>query len=133
MIGNILIIDDRKIFRASIISVLREKGFNALGVPSGKMALERVRHKDIDLVILKNDLPNWSGLRTLRKIKAEIDEIVVICIADELAEETRNEYQKHGVEAIIPKRKFWGNIDKFIKELFPAKLSPRFLDNNHLE
>ena len=122
MKGFILIVDSRDVFRSSIKNILVKKGYKTIGVSSGKIAYKRAKHNDIDLVVLKHDLPDWSGLKTLRKIKKEFNDINVICIADGLSEEVRQKYKKQGVEAIIPKSVFWGQTEKFINDFLPDKL-----------
>lgn len=118
MEGYILIVDDRKVFRASIKNILIKKGFDTIGISSGKMALERIRQKDIDFVILRHNLPDWSGLKTLKKIKSEFDDVKVICVDDNLDYSIRNQYQENGIDAIVAKKDFWGRTDQVIKNYF---------------
>lgn len=113
----ILIIDDRKVFRSAIKDIFLDNGHNVLGVSSGEMALERVRHKDIDVLIVKHELPGWSGLKTLRKIKSEFEDLRVICIADDLDEEIQQKYLDQGAEKIVSKMAFFGKTQNFIKKL----------------
>lgn len=117
MEDGILIIDDREIFRSAVKHIFIRKNFDTLGISNGKIAMERIRHSDIDLVILKHDLPDWSGLKTLKKIKSEYPDLKVVCIADNLDGETQEAYYEAGIENIVPRNLFFGNTDNFIDEL----------------
>ncbi|MCF7885147.1 MAG: response regulator [Candidatus Marinimicrobia bacterium] len=117
MDGYILIIDNRKIFRSAIKNILINKGYKTIGIGNGKTAIDRIRQNDIEMVILKHDLPGWSSLKTLRKIKAEFPDLIVVCIADGLDEETSQKYNNNGIEYIVSKRLVFGETEKFIKKL----------------
>ncbi|HMA63349.1 MAG TPA: response regulator [bacterium] len=113
----ILIVDDRKVFRSAIKDIFLDNGYNVLGVSSGEMALERVRHRDINVVIVKPELPGWSGLKTLNKLKAEFEDLRIICVADHLDAETQQQYLDRGAEKIVSKMDFFGKTEDFIQKL----------------
>lgn len=70
---EIMVVDDEDIYRELILDVLEEAGFRTTGVESGKIALERIRLRCPDLILLDFQMPGLNGLETLRHIKAAPD------------------------------------------------------------
>ncbi|MEW6439852.1 MAG: sigma-54 dependent transcriptional regulator [bacterium] len=63
----ILIVDDEPAMREAILEVLNRKGYEALGVASGREALERIDRGGIRLVITDVRMPEMDGLHLLRE------------------------------------------------------------------
>ncbi|HMI66239.1 MAG TPA: response regulator transcription factor, partial [Cyclobacteriaceae bacterium] len=68
-----LIADDHAIVRKGLIQLLREE-FPALEVTevsNGNEALEEVRKKVLDIILLDISMPGRNGIETLKQIRAE--------------------------------------------------------------
>ncbi|MEK7851523.1 MAG: response regulator, partial [Deltaproteobacteria bacterium] len=78
--GSILIVDDSRLSRAFCTDILTADGFEAETASSGMEALELLKARDFDLVILDLILPDISGQEVLhrsKQIKSSTDFIVV--------------------------------------------------------
>ena len=77
---NILIVDDEAAIRESLQGVLEDEGYKAASVETGEAALEALRKKSFDVVLLDIWLPGMDGLETLERIRAmeSAPEVVII-------------------------------------------------------
>lgn len=74
---TVLVIDDDKDFLESCALMLREAGYNVLKCSNGPKGLNMLRYapKDISVVLLDYDMPQFDGvdtLRFLRKISPQV-------------------------------------------------------------
>jgi len=67
---SILIVDDDPGMRETLGDILEDKGFAVAGAESGEVALERMRVRPYDLILLDIMMPGINGVETLRQIKA---------------------------------------------------------------
>ena len=79
--GAVLIVDDEKGVRSSLLGILQDAGFTVETVPSGEEALEIVRLKEISVMLLDVWLTGMDGLETLARIREVAPETVVIMIS----------------------------------------------------
>jgi PAS domain S-box-containing protein len=82
----VLAVDDDSLVLTNTVAMLEDLGHTAIGVSSGKVALETLRQDDsIDLVITDQIMPHMTGTQLADAIKAERPELPVI-IASGFAE-----------------------------------------------
>lgn len=76
---SILVVDDSALALRSIKAML-DKQYNVVVATSGKMAMDIIKKKRPDLILLDYEMPGWDGKTTLEKIRndAEIQDIPVI-------------------------------------------------------
>jgi PAS domain S-box-containing protein len=75
----ILAVDDDSLVLTNTVAMLEDLGHTAIGVSSGKAALETLRRDDsIDLVITDQIMPQMTGAQLTTAIKAEWPEVSVI-------------------------------------------------------
>jgi DNA-binding response OmpR family regulator len=67
---TILITDDDERILSYLGARLRAAGYNVLTATDGLQALEQIRSKELDLVILDLMMPQMDGLETLREMRA---------------------------------------------------------------
>ncbi len=63
-----------------LLDFLRESGFDAEGVGSGREALEKVRQETFDVAIIDRKLPDFEGVELLKQLKSidpTIDAVIV--------------------------------------------------------
>ncbi len=81
MIENrtILLVDDEPQIRRVLRASLTSQGANVLDVQNGEEALETLRNRTVDLILLDLNMPGMGGLETCRAIRAgwEVPIIVV--------------------------------------------------------
>ena len=81
--GNILIVDDVPANLTLLAGMLKEKGYRARPVPSGKLALTAVEHEPPDLILLDITMPEMDGFEVCRRLKQDtrFQEIPIIFIS----------------------------------------------------
>ncbi|SPD74435.1 Response regulator receiver protein [uncultured Desulfobacterium sp.] len=66
---RVLIVDDELDFLETILIRLQRRNVDAVGVSSGKMAIEMIEREHFDVAILDVRMPGIDGFETLREIK----------------------------------------------------------------
>ena len=67
---SVLVVDDERGIRESLIGVLQDEGYGVEAVESGEQCLESLSKRKFDLVLLDIWLPGMDGITTLEKIQA---------------------------------------------------------------
>jgi DNA-binding NtrC family response regulator len=68
-IPRLLIVDDEERFRTTLGKRLTERELDVTTVGSGMEALEEVKHKLYDVIILDVKMPGLDGIETLAEVK----------------------------------------------------------------
>ncbi len=68
--GTILIVDDNSANLGVLSDALSQEGFEVEPEKSGKMALERVKYAQPDLILLDVMMPEIDGFETCRRLQA---------------------------------------------------------------
>jgi two-component system, OmpR family, response regulator len=77
---RVLIVDDEDDFRETIVKRLNARKIQSEGAASGIKALEVLKDKDFDVIVLDVKMPEMDGIETLRHIKKMKPEIEVIML-----------------------------------------------------
>lgn len=77
---RVLIVDDEDDFRETIVKRLNARKIQSEGAASGVKALEILKDKDFDVIVLDVKMPDMDGIETLRHIKKMKPEIEVIML-----------------------------------------------------
>jgi two-component system, NtrC family, response regulator AtoC len=75
---RILIVDDDLSLCHFLTKALSQKGYQVSACHSGSQALDAVRNRDTDLILLDNKLPDQNGLEILKEFKRDHPKISVI-------------------------------------------------------
>ena len=78
---QILIVDDEANIRKSLVGILQDEGFTATVAENGETGLEKLRSETPDLVLLDIWMPGIDGIETLRRIRDEFPEQMVIMMS----------------------------------------------------
>jgi len=80
---RILIVDDTAVYRRILTEVVEsfQQDYEVATCPSGRLALNRLDQAPVDLVLLDVEMPDMSGLETLRVIRREHPATSVIMIS----------------------------------------------------
>jgi sigma-B regulation protein RsbU (phosphoserine phosphatase) len=81
--GNLLVVDDNEANRALLVRRLRRQGYTVALAENGRLALEKLRAHEFDLVLLDVIMPEMGGYQVLEKMKsdAQLRHIPVIMIS----------------------------------------------------
>jgi DNA-binding NtrC family response regulator len=94
---NVLIVDDEQDFMDTLMNRLKKRGIDVAGCGSGEQALELMKQKIFDVVILDIKMPGgMDGIETLREIKKLRPETEVLLLTGHGSVETSVEGMKEG-------------------------------------
>jgi len=100
---RILLVDDEEVILDTYSSLLSEKGYSVVTANSGRKALEKFSHQQIDLIVTDLAMMDEDGLTLLEKIKAHSPNTPVIILTGTTSKVIREFAFKLGVYAIIEK------------------------------
>ncbi len=72
---RILVVDDRRGTAKALAEFLKAEGYQVAIAREGPEALEKVKHEDLDLVLLDVMMPGMDGFEVCRRIKSDPDTI----------------------------------------------------------
>ena len=77
---NVLVVDDEHDFREVVVKKLEKRDLHCGSAGEGKIALEMIKAKAYDVVLLDVKMPGMDGIETLREIKkiAPMTEVVML-------------------------------------------------------
>lgn len=80
MAKTILVVDDDALMRRSLAASLGQTGYTVETAASGESAVQSVRRKAPDLVLLDVGLPGMDGMDTLRELRRDDPNLAVILV-----------------------------------------------------
>ncbi|MCD6234812.1 MAG: hypothetical protein DRP86_01355 [Candidatus Neomarinimicrobiota bacterium] len=91
---TILLVDDKKLLRDTLIDYLGNDRFRFLEAETGEIAIDIFREKsdEVDVVLLDENLPGINGIKTLRLMKRINDKVPVIALTGELTIDIRKSF-----------------------------------------
>ena len=99
--GKILVVDDNEINRMLAKRVLNKYGFEVIEAEGGVDALELLKTRDVDLVLMDVHMPDMSGYEVTMKIREINDEyfknLPVIALTASILKEDMSEIYKSGM------------------------------------
>ncbi|MCW8904206.1 response regulator transcription factor, partial [Sedimenticola sp.] len=81
--ARILVVDDEVRMRESVRDLLQAYGHSSIIAANGHIALDILREKPIELVLLDLNMPEISGLEFLELLKADFPGIDVVIVSGE--------------------------------------------------
>ena len=100
---SILIVDDEAEIRRSLKGVLEDEGYSVSAAESGEAALEALKRRNPDVVLLDIWLPGMDGLDALSKIRELADPPEIIIISGHATIETAVRATKLGAYDFLEK------------------------------
>lgn len=116
MAYRILLVDDDPIFRESLMTILRKRGFLCDQACDGKEALSKMGNRMPDVVISDIDMPRMGGLDLMKEVRHKAPEVFFIIVTAYASMETAIEALRLGAfDYIIKPFKFDSLILKLNK------------------
>ena len=76
-LGKVLVVDDNQASRELLVELLRDEGHEVVEAENGLRALAVVQSLRPDVVLLDVEMPGIDGIETCRRIRAELQELVL--------------------------------------------------------
>lgn len=116
---SILIVDDNEKFSENIKDILELKGFNVYTVNSGIEAIELVKQKDYNLVLMDIKMPVMNGIQAFKEIKKIKPELPVIMITAFEVEELIKDALRNGAFGCLRKPIDFDRLIEIINHAVP--------------
>lgn len=100
---SLLIVDDDAVFRERLVRAMRDRGFEATGVPDHRSAMDAARGESPELAVVDLRLPGESGLAVVRDLKALDASTVVVVLTGYGSIATAVESVKLGATSYLTK------------------------------
>ncbi|HEY9846179.1 MAG TPA: response regulator [Candidatus Caenarcaniphilales bacterium] len=103
--STILVVEDSTTQRAMISDLLQKSGLHVTSVPDGIEALEQIKQRRPDLVLLDVVMPRMNGYEVCRRLKADpsTHKLPIILCSSKAEEFDRYWGIKQGADAYITK------------------------------
>ncbi len=100
---NVLIVDDEEGYRDLFTFMLQPMGIQVTCVTNGLEALEKVKEKVFDLILMDVHMPELNGIETLKRIKIMLPEqkVVIFSSSSDPEYNREKEARKAGVECLF--------------------------------
>lgn len=121
---TILIVDDKKLLRDTLIDYLGTDNYHFIEAEDGEKALDVYRNKSVDLVLLDENLPGIDGVRALQLMKKVNPAIPVIGLTGELTVEIREHFLKAGAYDVQAKSAIYEKLIPAIEGALKGVASP---------
>lgn len=103
---KILLVEDGAINRAVIAEILESRNHEVMMAETGAEAIELVKQNDLDCILLDIHLPDMTGLKVIRHIRAEAGNnrnTRVIAVTGDVTAESLEDYREATFDGVAPK------------------------------
>ena len=102
--ATILVVDDEKNILTSLSRMLRLESFGVVVAGSAEIALSKLEHEPVDLVLLDVLMPGgMDGLEALRRLRRERPELPVVMMSGHASVDTAMRAVKDGAQDFVEK------------------------------
>ncbi len=100
---KVLIVDDERIVRESLVQWFRKSGYEVDSADGGRIALAKVAEKDYDFIFLDIKMPDLNGMEVLDQVKQDCPYSMVVMITAYGSVETAVDAMKRGASDYLMK------------------------------
>ena len=118
---KMMLVDDEERFLSTTKKLISKKGYDVTTATSGAEALEKLKHKDIYVVILDIKMPGMDGITTLKEIKRLFPLVEVIMLTGHATVETAVDGLKSGATDYLMKPADIGELVEKSEEAFEKR------------
>jgi DNA-binding NtrC family response regulator len=116
--ADVLLVDDEEQFLKVLSKRMEGRGLKVDTSVSGEEALEKVKGKEFDAIILDLAMPGMSGIETLKRIRSENPDVQIIMLTGHGSVEKGVEALKAGAVDFLEKP---ADINKIMEKIAEAK------------
>lgn len=137
---NLLVVDDEPGIRSGVSRIMEnytisfpfmdeDFGFNVDVAETGEEALEILKNKKMDIVLLDNKLPGIQGIEVLEYINEQRIDVVVVMITSYASLELAVKATRQGAYDFVPKpftpKELRASVETITKQLFLRRMTQR--------
>jgi len=100
---TIMVIDDDRDLRESIVEILEDNDFMATGCDSAESALQQIRLEVPSLVIVDNMMPGMGGMALMPLLKNDYPSLKIIMITADARTGDREQALRNGALGFVQK------------------------------
>ena len=110
--AEILVVDDNAINRDLIEQMLSAHGHRVIVESGGRAAIDRLRERRFDVVLLDIQMPEMDGIETIREMRASnlIEDTAVLALTANTMSDQVEEYRAAGFDACVAKPIVWPTL-----------------------
>ena len=101
--GDVLLVDDEEQFLNVLAKRLEKRGLTVETAENGEKAIDKVKSRDFDAVILDLFMPGMDGMETLKRLKKENPDLSIIILSGQATVEKSVEVMKMGASDLMEK------------------------------
>lgn len=116
--ADVLLVDDEEQFLKVLSQRMQGRGLKVDTSTSGEEALNKVKGKDFDAIILDLAMPGMSGIETLKRIRSENPDVQIIMLTGHGSVEKGVEAIKEGAVDFLEKP---ADLNKIMEKIAEAK------------
>jgi len=116
--ARVLIVDDEKEFASVLAERMEARGFRVDTVESGAEAIEQVKDKKYDAIVLDLAMPEMDGIETLKRLLAESPDLQILLLTGQATLDKGIEAVKLGAVDFLEKP---ADIDTLIGKIKAAQ------------
>jgi CheY-like chemotaxis protein len=119
---SVLVADDYDDVRSLLRTLLESKGFTVIEAPDGEIAVEIVRQKCPDLIVLDLNMPKLDGLgaaKRIRALKGRCEDVPIVALTGFDSDKTKVAAREAGFSDYVAKPIDQGKIEPVLHRLFP--------------
>ncbi|KJR41459.1 response regulator receiver protein [Candidatus Magnetoovum chiemensis] len=128
--ANVLIVDDETNFLDLVSTRLETRGLKVEKATNGTEALDKVKQKSFDAIVLDLAMPGMDGHETLKALKKENPDLQVIILTGHATVHDGVEVIKEGAIDLLEKPL---DLNQLINKIGQAKLNKVVLIEKHHE
>jgi DNA-binding NtrC family response regulator len=103
MTGSVLVVDDDAGMVETLADILTAKRYAVSTAASGEAAVDFVRRRDVDVVLMDIKMPGLNGVDALKAMKRAVPGVKVIMMTAFTRDELVEEAHKATAVAVLPK------------------------------
>ncbi len=117
-IASVLLVDDEADFLELLSQRLTNRGMEVITASNGVKALEEIKNRDFDIIVLDLSMPGMDGIETMKRIKTKSPQTETIMLTGHATLKSGIEAMKSGAGDFLEKP---ANIDLLIQKIHDAQ------------